>query len=305
MSSEDATDGRSIRLSGLPDFNATDARFRITQFEGIFTAPTPDAQFASSGAGAGAVASGGWLPKEKPLVLTGFIDGTQASLPGYARALATALPTIAESSVQILGNSRDIDLQAFVRRYDAAAMPISSRLDFTIPLLMLDPYLYGLTPLEGGMGVYSGAIWYQAYAKASSVWTRQYVKVGSTWTRQFVKQAPSGPYGESLLLAPAAGGASSRRVSFTVYGPLTAGNWQIIQVGTDKKMWVQLSIPSGQSLTIDCYSETVTMAGEDVTSYLYGDMLTLEPGGSTYQLTSATQNLTAYATASALPAYEI
>lgn len=305
MSAEEVADGRAIRLSGLPDFNATDANFRITQFENIFATPTPDAQYAAAGAGAGAVASGGWLPKERPLVLTGHVYARLVDLPIYQRALATALPATADSTIAILGNGRDIDLQMFVRRYDVAQMPISSRLDFTIPLIALDPYLYGLTPLGGGMGVFAGATWYQPYVQSGGVWTRQYVKSGSTWVRQFAKQAPSGPYGESLTFSPAPGGTTSRRLTFTVYGPLTAGNWQIIQVGTDRKMWVQINIAAGQSLTIDCYSETVTMAGEDVTSYLYGDMLTLEPSGSQYQLTSATQNLTAYATVSALPAYEI
>jgi hypothetical protein len=307
VTSEDVTDGRAIRLAGLPDFNATDASFRITSFEGIFTAPAPDAQFAAAGAGAGAVPSGGWLPKERPLVLAGYIySSSLALLPGLARSLLAALPTTVESTVQILANGRDtLDLQVFVRRYDAAPMPISSRLDFTIPLLAADPYLYGLTPLAGGMGVFAGSIWYQPYSKPSGTWVRQYVKAGSVWTLQYAKQVASGPYGESLTLSPPLGGATSRRLTFTVYGPLTAGDWQIIQVGTDRKMWVQLSLAGGQSLTIDCNSETVTMAGQDVTSYLYGDMLTLEPGGSTYQLTSATQNLTAYATVSALPAYEI
>lgn len=306
MVSTDIVDGRAIRITGLPDFNADDADFRITGFEGIFSTATPDAQFAPAGGGAGVIASGSWLPKERPLALTGFINADQSLLPGYARALVSALPTVAESTISILANGRDtLDLQVFVRRYDKADLPISSRLDFTIPLLALDPYLYALDPLVGGVGVYAGSIWYQPFSKPATPWVEQFVKVGGVWVEQFVKQTASGPYGESLTLAPPPGGTTSRRLTFTVTGPLTAGDWQLTQAETGREMWAQLSIGAGQSLTIDTYAETVTFNGEDVTSYLYGDMLTLEPGGSTYQLTSSQQNLEAYAIVSALPAYEI
>jgi len=99
VAAEEVWDGRAIRLPNLPDFNATDANFRVTGFEGIFATPTPDAQYAASGGGAGAVASGSWLPKERPLVLSGFINADLAELPGYARALAGALPTTADAAI--------------------------------------------------------------------------------------------------------------------------------------------------------------------------------------------------------------
>lgn len=307
MTAEDLADGRIVQIPGLPDFNSTDAGFRITGWEGIFDTAVPDAQYTSSGAAGGAVASGPWMPKEKPTVLQGFIDtGRKLDLlPGYARALANGLPAGADATIKILGNGRDIDLQCFVRRYDKAQLPITSRLDFTIPLLQLDPYLYGLTPLEGGVSVDAGSFWFGSYSKPSSAWVKTYVKSGSNWFYTYTNVQPPGPFPTSLSLTPPPGGATSRRLTFQVVGPLTAGDWQLSQVGTGREMWVQLTIPVGQSLTIDTYAETVMFNGEDVSSYLYGDLLTLEPGGSAYELTSSTPNTVAYAIVSALPAYEI
>lgn len=240
------------------------------------------------------------------MVLQGFINADLSQLPGYARALAASLPATDTATIQILANGRDdLDLQVFVRRYDRADFPISSRLDFTIPLLALDPYLYGLDPLTGGIGVFAGTYWFGSYSKPSSTWVKTYVKNGSNWFATYSNTQPPGPYPDTLALTPPLGATSSRRLTFQVVGPLAAGNWQLSQVGTGREMWVQASIPAGQSLTIDCYEETVNFNGEDYTSLLYGDMLTLEPGGSTFQLTSSAPNAAAYALVSALPAYEI
>lgn len=295
--------GRIIRLEGLPDFNAGDPAFRVTGFDGWFATPTPDAVYTGNGGGAGGVASGAWLPKEQPMLLAGFIWGEQIDLPGYARALAAALPAQSDGVIQCLANGRDtVDLQIFVRRYDRAEMPIRGRLDFQIPLLALDPYKYGVAPIEGGMGVYSGSIWYESLINSSG-WGEQFVD-SSGWGGQFTQQAPSGPYGESLLLA-SPGGASSRRLTVTVHGPLTAGDWRLLHENTGHEMWVDVTVPDGQDLVIDCYTETAYMAGEDLTAYLFGDMLTLEAGGNTYRLTSPSANATAYALVSAYPAFEI
>jgi len=303
----DIADGRIVQIPGLPDFNGTDAGFRITGWEGIFDTAVPDAQYTAAGGSGGAVASGPWLPKEKPTVLQGFIDtgGDLAALPGYARALANALPASRDAAVRILGNGRDIDLQCFVRRYDKAQLPITSRLDFTIPLLHLDPYMYGVAGLEGSVAVDAGAFWFGSYSAPGASWSKRYVKSGSDWFRTYSNVQPPGPFPTTLALTAPPGGITSRRLIITVVGPLTAGDWQLSQVGTGREMWVQLSIPAGQQLSIDCYAEAALFNGEDVSSYLYGDMLTLEPGGSTYKLTSSTPNTTAYATVSALPAYEI
>lgn len=306
MVTEDVWDGRGVRLAGLPDFNATDARFRITGWEGIFATPVPDAQYAASGGGAGAIASGSWLPKERPMVLSGFVEDELALLPGYARALAAALPATYEASIGILANGRDdLDLQIFVRRYDKADLPITSRLDFQIPVLALDPYLYALEPIVAGMSAYSGSFWYESYAKPSATWVKTYAKPSTTWGNSYTNIVPAGPYPDSASLMPPVGGAASRRLTFDVSGPLTAGSWQLIQEGTAREMWVQSSIGAGQVLSIDVAAETATIGGEDVTNYLFGDMLTLEPGGSTYRLIVPTPNTTAYALISALPAYEI
>ncbi len=306
MVAPEIADGRAIRLSGLPDFNAEDACFRITGFDGIFSTPIPDAQYAAAGGGAGAVASGSWLPKERPCVLSGFIDAPLAELPSYARALAAALPATAEATVGIIANGRDdLDLQLFVRRYDRADLPISSRLDFQIPLLALDPYLYALEPLTAGMAAYSGTYWYELYSKPSSTWVKTYVKPASAWIDEHSNVAQPGPYPDSAALTASPLSVSSRRLTFDVYGPLTAGEWNITQEDTSREMRVQLTIPAGQSLSIDIYAEAVTMNGQDVSSYLYGDMLTLEPGGSTYRLNVPTANIAAYALITALPAYEI
>lgn len=305
MTSYEETDGRAIRIGTLPDFNANDADYRITAFEGIFSTPPLDPQFSPAGAGPGSTASGTWLPKERPLSLTGFINAARPALPGIARSLINALPTTAESRIVILGNGYDINLQAFVRRYDKSDLPISSRLDFTLQLMMLDPYLYGYDLLEGGIGVNAGSFWYESYVLAGGQWADPYVKVGSDWYRNYSNVQPPGPYSTELALTPPAGGTVSRRLKIKVVGPLSAGDWQLSQVGTDREMWVQTTIPAGQEIVIDVFNELVTMNGEDISSLLYGDMFTLEPGGSTYMLNSSTPNSTAFAYVTALPAYEI
>jgi hypothetical protein len=302
MPSYEELDGRSIRLYGLPDFNANDADFRITAIEGIFSTPPLDPQF-SSGATPGAIASGPWLAKERPLTVVGFIQASREALAGYARAIANSCPISRESTIEILGNGYDIDLKAFVRRYDKADMPISSRLDFNLPLMMLDPYLYGRDVLEGGVSVNSGTFWYESYVNSSG-WKKTHVKSGSDWYNTYTNLQPVQPYPDSVSLTPPAGGTTSRRLTFKVVGPLTAGSWQLSQ-DNEREMWVQVSIPSGQELVIDTFEEKVTMNGEDITNLLYGDMLTLEPGGSTFQLNSSIVSSEAYAYVTALPAYEI
>jgi hypothetical protein len=104
MVAEEIADGRAIRLAGLPDFNATDANFRITGFDGWFATPVPDAQFAANGGYAGAIASGPWLAKERPGELRGFIGPASSSRPARSPRLRCRPPP---SRHQVLANGRD------------------------------------------------------------------------------------------------------------------------------------------------------------------------------------------------------
>lgn len=295
--------GRSIRIPGLPDFNAGDVAYKITEFAGWFDGFAPSPVMVANGGGAGAVASGDWEPSEHYYTLTGRIDtGDRAALATLRGLLLAGLPAGQEAALECRGNGLDTDLKVFVRRYDKAQFTPSSRLDFSIPLVAPDPYKYALTPLTGSTGVHTGEQWNRTYALSGSTWVRTYALVDGKWVRTYTQATPSGPYPASLTLT-SPGSVSSRRVTVTVAGPLTAGDWHLLNETTGKRMWVEVGVLAGQTLVLDSHKRTARLAGDDVTHRMFGDWLALDPGQNRYRLVSGTRSA-AYASVEALPAYE-
>ncbi len=154
--------GPSIRLPGLPDFNAGDPAFKVTGFEGWYGTAKPRAELLPSGATHGAVAIGPWDFAEAYYTLSGVIRSTdRATLIDYRRALLAAFPADTDSTVVVLGNDEDVDLEVDVRRYDAPDIRIvANNLMFTFPLVAVDPFKYAATDLAGGMVAFTGADWF-------------------------------------------------------------------------------------------------------------------------------------------------
>jgi len=291
-----------IQLPGMPDFNEEGQDvYVIEDVERWWNAAPPRAVLVPNGGAAGAVASGSWLRTEHYLNLSGWVIAPPQSQEAIREQILTAIPAESTVAINYLGRGWDIDKTVFVRLYDEPTFTkLRDRIKFLLPLVAPDPFKYALSPLAGGMGVFSGASWYEAFSLNTSVWNEQFVS-SSGWGEQFSEIAPPGPYGPSLDLS-SPGTATSRRLTYTITGPLTAGDWKLVQeTASNRQLWANLSLVAGQSLTIDCQRERATFLGSTVP--LFGDPHTLEPGGNTYRLISSTSNTVAFATVSAYPAY--
>jgi hypothetical protein len=294
--------GRIVSVPGLPQFNADDPNYRITDFD-WFDGAQPTPLLTGNGGGPGSVASGNWWPESRLYTLTGYIDGDQETLGAARRALLAAFPHDRDVPLSVLGNGLDPDLQTWVRRYDKPTATIKSRIDFTMPLVAADPYRYGLEKVQGGLGVFTGDIFYREYADlGGGLWGRTYDPLtGSLWGRQYTILSDDGPYPRTLVLA-GNGTVPSQRITTTVYGPLTAG-WYLQSLTTGRKVWAALTIPAGTPLVIDHWQRTATLGGGDVTSYIFGDWLTFESGDNTFRLVG-TERTAAFAVIEAFEAYE-
>lgn len=154
--------GPSIRIPGLPDFNAGDSRFRIRDFDGWYTRAQPRAELVPSGAAPGAVAIGPWDDAEAYYELSGFIkDSDRAQLQTFRRDLLEALRADQDTTVTVFGNDEEPDLTTQVRLYDRPTVDVFANVcEFTFPLVSTDPLRYGLTALTGQFGVFTGDEWF-------------------------------------------------------------------------------------------------------------------------------------------------
>jgi hypothetical protein len=301
-------DGRILVIPGLPNFNDSDEAFKVTRFEGWFDTAEPDAVLAPNGGRAGSVATGPWLPKQRVYTLAGRIQVPRAELAEYRRLLLAALPAERDVTITNLGNGLDIDLEASVRRYGAPTITLGAQLDFVFPLVAADPYRY--KPLSGDtaatVGVNTGSSWSKSFVRSGAVWGTQFVKVDGVWGWQFQRIAAASAYPLQATLT-SDGTAASHRVTVSVTGPLTAGSWSLSQeypAGVAHlSQRLQVSVAAGQTLVIDNYAQTATLAGGDVTRYVFGDWLTFEPGVNVYKLNAGVAS-DAYATITAQEAHQ-
>lgn len=295
----------AIRLQGMPDFNAGNSGFKITDFEGWYSVGTPDAVLVANGGGPGAVATGEWQPSEQYYTLSGFlIAADRSSVEALRRMMLAALPSDADMPIQVLDGMDG--LQVFARRYDKPDInPIGPKmLQFTYPLVAPDPFKYGLDLLGGPLGVFAGADWFRTYDVSADPPSRVYSLDAGEWVRTYTQQGDIGVYPTSLgLNSP--GDATSRRLTVDVVGPQADGWWVQRQDSSGtlaERLWVDLSLSAGQTVSFDCANRTARLNGADVSHLTFGDFLTLPPGGSTFRLV-ATDDLGGYASISALPAY--
>jgi hypothetical protein len=288
-----------IRIGDLPDFNAGDPSFVVEVFEGWYSAAVGVPTLVANGGGAGAIAIAE-EPPEAYYTLGGSIDcGSWPHLEEVRSGLLAALIG-GERSVQVLDDrAGGVHKQVFVRAYDRPSMePLNAILSFTFPLVAPDPFKYGLEPLVGDVGVFTGQSWYRTY---STTGTRTYTLSGSRWVRTYERSVPSGPFPMSLALTNP-GDATSRRVSVAVTGPLAVGDWWLWNEATGERMWVDVSVQADQELVLDMAARTARLNGSPVDHLVHGEWLSFVPGANVFRLVSGSASA-AFASVSALPAY--
>lgn len=293
--------GRPVALAGLPTFNLDNEDFIVSDVDGWDATAKPDAVFVANGGGAGVVAAGPWLSQESYLTVTGTVILPLGQQSTVRQQLLAAVAPATENQIIVYGVGDEPDMQAFVRLYDKPDFVRNELLmQFTLPLLQADPFKYGLVPLVGSVGVYTGQTWYETYSQPSTTWVETYSGSGGTWWETFQQAIATGPYPDGLTLT-STGDAASRRGTITVTGPLTLGDWWLLNEATGDRLWADVALDVGQAMTFDCHTELATIAGADITSLVGGDWLTLEPGGNLYRLVAGSQS-NAFATYSFLEA---
>lgn len=316
-----------IRIPGMADFNDIGQNDRVITDWGNWDSIAPPVPvIVRSGGVAGAVGSGDWAPAEEYYTLSGFVRTPQVNHWALKRQLLAAFRKDRSVPLVRLGGVGEPDLQVWVRLYDRPSLPSDGyRLAFTFPLVALDPYKYGLQWLTGEVGVFTGQSWFEAYsnttvAGAASTydastydsatydgaggltgWRREYTYNGSKWVLRYRQAVPAGPYPQSLTIL-SEGDASSQRITAAVTGPLDLGDWWLLNEATGARLWADTALDVGQTITFDCMAKLATLDGSDISSTVYGDWLTLEPGANTFRLVAGRQS-DATASVSALPAY--
>lgn len=294
--------GPSIRLAGLPDFNAGDSAFKITAFDGWYATAKPRAELLPSGVSHGATAVGPWDFAEAYYTLSGVIrSADRATLLGYRRDLLAALPAAGASPITVLGNDEDVDLLVDVRRYDQPDIRVvANNLMFTFPLVAVDPFKYAATALSASMAAFNGSDWFATFEIDGG--GDDWLDLGAdTYLLAFETDSSAAADQAAVLFSP--GDALSRRLTFTVTGPLDQGDWFLLHENTGQRLYADLALTAAQTLTFDCYAQRATLNGSEVDTLVFGDYLTLLPGDNTYRLVTGADS-DGSAAVEGRPAYE-
>jgi hypothetical protein len=233
--------------------------------------------------------------RDRYYTLTGGItvplSDTPADMETLRSRLVTAFSIDEERPLDVL---TDITRRAWVMLYDTPDVDWrDNHLTFTLPLLATDPLKYSATPLSGLMGAFAGGSLYLAYtADGSGGYYSTYPEPGPSQT--YRDEEPTEAYPDLLTLV-STGDVTSRRVVVKVTGPLTAGDWWLVNEATDEALSVEQSLAAGQTLTLDSHEETADIGGSPVESLVAGDWLSLAPGSNTFRLMVGTRNDEAYA----------
>jgi hypothetical protein len=270
------------------EFNR-DSTMKVHTLDGWWTTPSRNALMSPAPV-RGAVATGRWREREKYLTLAGHTIGHDVL--DMRRRIIAAFPEGVDVPVVVtLGG---VSEQMFVRSYDAFDIKLKgNQVRFVLPLVALDPLKYSATPLSGLMGAFAGGSLYLAYtADGSGGYYSTYPEPGPSQT--YRDEEPTGAYPDLLTLV-STGDVTSRRLVIKVTGPLTAGDWWLVNEATDEALSVEQSLAAGQTLTLDSHEETADIGGSPVESLVAGDWLSLAPGSNTFRLMVGTRNDEAYA----------
>lgn len=296
---------------GALTFNNADRRFIATGFDNFRAVAKPRSELVPAGGAAGAVAIGPWDDSEAYYTLSGRIGNVpQSDLLTYRKQLLDALPATADSPI-IVADYDGVPRAVYVRLYDKPDITFrGNEMRFSFPLVGLDPLKYGITGLTGTMGVFTGDEWYQTFTydtaptpdDAYQTFLLDTAPTPDDAYFLFQQVVASGPFPPAVVLVNA-GDAVSRRIVFEVTGPLSQGDWKLINETTGDEMWVDVDLIPGQSVILDCYTQTATMDGASVDNLVFGDWLTFQPGSNTYRLVAGEQSEGFADITQALPGY--
>lgn len=287
----------------LHDPDDRDSR-RVFTFTGWDETAEPDTLLVPNGGGHGAVDVGTWTDKEKYLTVGGRAATTdRASFLAFRKALLAALP-LGEKVPLVVEEHAGLTLQMFVRRFGKVEPTWRNGrwTDYVLQAVAPIPRKYALAPLTGQMGVWTGDAWFRRYTDDAGTWVRRYTDDAGTWVRRYEQDLDAGDLPDSVVL-DSAGETTSEEVVVEVTGPVTAGDWHLLNEATGDIMWADLTLTAEQTLRFDSAAKTLTLNGAPVDRFMFGNWLTLPPGQSVWRLVSGTDSA-AFASVTAFEAYE-
>lgn len=276
-----------VIVGGLT-FNDPDAFYRVCDvMEGWEDTSPLDYTLVPNGNGPGAVMATRPVPKEQAITLGGaWVTASRDDADVAADQLKALFPVGQEIAVERRGRIRYLWLVG----------PVSTDLvtprgfRWEVQALALDPFLYG-GQVESSAGVSTGDTINRTYGPG---YTRTYPSGNA---RTYITVGVSG------VRVTSPGTAESARLVFTITGPLTAGEWRIVNDATGETQYVDITFTEGQTLTIDEGRQLAFLGRQDVTSLVFGDWLTVAPGDNVFRLFADTPDPLVSMTVKASPAW--
>lgn len=264
---------------------------RLDVMEGWEGTPPLDFVAIPNGAGPGALLGVEPVAKEKAITLGGaWLAESAAAADDAQRQLLDLFPVGVEIPVDRRGR------RMYVWLADTVEPDLQTPRGFrwSASLIALDPFRYATSPETGSARSFTGDPLYRVYDEVLRA--RPYDE--TDFTRNYI-----GPLTSEAAYLPNLGDAPSRRVTIDLRGPVTAGEWQIVNETTGEAIYGDLTLTALQHLEFDTLTQTATLSGQDVTRYIFGDWLTLAPGPNVFRLLSGTLIGNAQITVSALSAW--
>ena len=282
----------------------------VCEIQGWHDTPGRDAPILPRGGTVGALPGAPFLAKEKYLVLVGArVAATEAE------AMAKRTELLAQFSedgyTEIAVNWGGTTLSARVQLYDASTVTIPDGLTvrFQLPVVQFDPYRYG-PPGALQMGAFTPFPFASTYeintVPNPDFGSRTYFESTAPNPdfeyRWYVQQISFGEL-PSAAIALNNGDVTTSRLTIEVVGPLTQGEWSLVNETTGSELVVDLTLIAGQSLLIDMYEELATLQGDPVNELVRGDWLRVPPGASVLRLLSE-ESSAAFANVTIYSAYQ-
>jgi len=295
-----------VTLPGDLVYN-TDPTAKIHQLEGWWDTVAPEPAMQSIGA-PGSVAAGPWVERERYVTISGYNIGVDPW--AMRRLLLAGFPP--DTDVPVVVTYPDgFAEQMWLRPYDKLGLePKGQQLRFQLPLVALDPWKYTAQAVAGTMGVFTGDAWFRSYVldtapspdQAYRTYSLDVTPNPDRGYRQHIQAQDPNAAAPALLLT-SDGDVGSRRVTVEVTGPLTQGDWHMVNELTGDQLFADLGLVAGQTVVFDCFNQRATLNGTSVDSLVFGDYLSFEPGANTYRLVAGNQSA-GFATVTAFAAYK-
>lgn len=249
-----------------------------------------DMILVANGNGPGAVLAATPVAKEKPLTLGGaWLAESRDSAEAAAVELRNLFPVGREVVIERAGRV------AFAWLAGPVSTPMATPRGFRwdVPLLQLDPNRYSPSTLTGAAGVSTGDPIHRVYDEAT--YARTYDPADRA--RRYISTGVSG------VQVHSPGDTESSRLVVTLTGPLKSGDWRVVNDATRESIRATVTFTEAQTLRLDMAAQQAWLGDQDVTSQVFGDWLTLAPGGNTFRLLAGTPDPLAGITVEAYAAW--